>query len=309
MAGSQRKEYKLPDKEGARLSIDWKHTFDIMTDFVAIMDTQYRIVRINKAMAAKLNVKPGNATGSYCYKLVHDLDSPPSYCPFTELIKDGQEHAAEVHEDRLGGDFVVTVSPWRDSRNRLAGCVHVAKNVTEHKRAEQNRQRIYKLLQVQATTDALTGICNRQKFCDFLNHEIQESRRYGHPLSLIMFDIDFFKQINDRYGHKVGDDVLRETTRLISENIRDVDVFARWGGEEFMILSPHSELKSTKILADKLRALIEQHRYHSCPEPVTCSFGIVTFSGADTVESFTNRADIAMYKAKKNGRNRVETGS
>ena len=163
MAGSHRKEHKRPDTEDARISIDWKHTFDVMSDFVAIMDTQYRIVRINKAMAAKLDVKPGNATGCFCYKLVHGLDSPPSYCPFSELMKDGQEHAAEIHEERLGGDFVITVSPWRDSRQRLAGCVHVAKNITERKRAEEKRQRIYELLQVQATTDA--DSLGRAGFC------------------------------------------------------------------------------------------------------------------------------------------------
>ncbi len=306
MAGSRRKEYKRSDREDTRISIDWEHTFDVMSDFVAIMDARYHIMRINKAMAAKLGVKPGNSVGYHCYKLVHDLDSPPSFCPFTEMMKDGQEHTAEIHEERLGGDFVVTVSPLQDSHGRLAGCVHVARNVTERKHAEEELQRVNELLKVQATTDALMGICNRLKFFDFLNHEIQESRRYRHPLSLIMFDIDYFKQINDQYGHKTGDDVLRETARLITENIREADIFARWGGEEFMILSPHSELNSTKILADKLRALVEKHRYHSYPETVTCSFGIAAFLDTDTVETFTNRADGAMYRAKKNGRNRVE---
>ena len=201
---------------------------------------------------------------------------------------------------------MITVSPWYAANGGLAGCVHIAQNITGRKHAEEELQRANKLLKIQATTDMLTGICNRLKFCDFMRHEMEESRRYRHPLSLIMFDIDYFKQINDVYGHKAGDDFLREVTQLVSENIRDADILARWGGEEFMILSPHNELKSTRLTADKLRTLIAKHRYRCCPGRVTCSFGVVQFRDADTVESFTERADNAMYRAKFGGRNRVE---
>jgi diguanylate cyclase (GGDEF)-like protein/PAS domain S-box-containing protein len=198
---------------------------------------------------------------------------------------------------------VSSIGPAPSNRWRFS---YVAEDVTERKRAEEDIRQVNELLKIQATTDVLTGIYNRLKFTEFLGQEIREARRYKHPLSQIMFDIDQFKNVNDSYGHLVGDDVLREVAGLVSGHIRHADILARWGGEEFMILTPHSGLEATSQLADKLRGIIQRHRYPSCPATVTCSFGVTNFIDADTVESFTNRADSALYRAKNNGRNRVE---
>jgi diguanylate cyclase (GGDEF)-like protein len=103
----------------------------------------------------------------------------------------------------------------------------------------------------------------------------------------------------------VGDSVLRELVALVKENIRDADVFARWGGEEFMILSPHTGLEETGQLAEKLQSLIATHNF-SCERTITCSFGVTQCVELDSLESLTNRADVAMYRAKAAGRNRVE---
>ena len=160
------------------------------------------------------------------------------------------------------------------------------------------------LLERQATTDTLTGICNRLRFNDLLLQNVDEARRYRFPISLIMFDIDHFKKVNDVHGHLVGDRVLKEIVAVVSANIRTVDVFARWGGEEFMVLSKHLDREHMRTVAEKLRQAVESTRIDGC-HSITCSFGVTQMLDEDTIESFTGRADAALYRAKNEGRNRV----
>ncbi|BDZ69213.1 PAS domain S-box protein [Methanobacterium ferruginis] len=115
---------------------EWEHTFDAVPDLIAILDTEYHVIRANKAMADRLGVSPEEAVGVTCYEVVHGLTAPPSFCPYYKLLKDGQEHAVEVHEDRIGGDFIVSVSPLYDSEGKLMGSVHVARDITGRKKAE-----------------------------------------------------------------------------------------------------------------------------------------------------------------------------
>jgi diguanylate cyclase (GGDEF)-like protein/PAS domain S-box-containing protein len=196
--------------------------------------------------------------------------------------------------------------PLRDSRGNIAGAIVVNQDITERRRQEAELRHVHELLKRQATTDALTGIFNRQKFSEELHREILEVQRYNHPLSLIMFDVDHFKMINDTYGHLVGDAVLKEITALVLEHIRSVDIFARWGGEEFVILSPNTAVTASQQLAEKLRQMIAQFRF-SCPSTITASFGITQFLDDDVADSFINRSDMALYRAKERGRNRVES--
>ncbi|MDO8706822.1 MAG: diguanylate cyclase, partial [Sulfuricaulis sp.] len=169
----------------------------------------------------------------------------------------------------------------------------------------ERRKALEEHLRGLAITDTLTGIFNRRKFDDALTDEMGRSGRYGTPLSLLMFDIDFFKQINDVHGHLVGDTVLQTLGRFVTGKIRSQDMFARYGGEEFAILAPGMNIEGCRKLAEKLRAGIEQHVFPEAGR-VTCSFGVTEFQRGDIAESFVRRADVALYRAKKNGRNRVE---
>ncbi|WP_457643275.1 GGDEF domain-containing protein [Persephonella sp.] len=154
-------------------------------------------------------------------------------------------------------------------------------------------------------TDALTGIYNKGKFNQVLEEELKKVKRYGRPLGIILFDIDHFKKINDTYGHQVGDYVLKTIAKIVKENIRDTDTFARWGGEEFVILAPETDLNGLKILAEKLRKTIEEYPFEHV-EKVTSSFGITEAVPEDTTDTVIRRADEALYLAKERGRNRVE---
>ena len=166
-----------------------------------------------------------------------------------------------------------------------------------------DKERLY--LRQQATTDTLTGICNRSGFNQSLAMEIQRAQRYGSPLSLIMLDIDHFKNINDTFGHNVGDDVLKTLAKVISENIRSYDIFARWGGEEFTILAPHTDNESAIMLAEKLRKAIEDTDF-SPAEKLTCSFGVTGLIKDNCIaREIIEHADRALYEAKRSGRNRV----
>jgi diguanylate cyclase (GGDEF)-like protein len=156
-----------------------------------------------------------------------------------------------------------------------------------------------------ATTDALTGLNNRLRFNEAMSLEISRAQRYGTPLSLVLFDIDHFKLINDTHGHLAGDKVLVELSRFVARQIRDVDVLARWGGEEFAILLPESDASMACQFAQKLRESLEGLQFDEVGV-VTCSFGVAQFEHADLAKTIVSRADKALYRAKLNGRNRVE---
>lgn len=169
----------------------------------------------------------------------------------------------------------------------------------------KTRTQMQEELQRLATTDALTGLRNRRAFDAFAAHEIKRAERNGEALSLILFDIDHFKQINDNFGHHIGDDVLVRIAQLINGRIRASEILARWGGEEFIILLPQTDIENAVHLAGELRRLMETHSF---PElgTVTASFGVTQLARGDTLDRLLRRADSALYRAKAHGRNRVE---
>lgn len=158
-----------------------------------------------------------------------------------------------------------------------------------------------------AHTDILTGVYNRTMFEHLLEAEILKTNRYGGTFSVIFLDIDHFKNVNDQYGHPVGDIVLSDFSHLLKKQNRLSDITARFGGEEFIILSISSNMGETVKHAERLRRAIEMHSFDTINK-LTCSFGIAEFKKEiDTAKSLLKRADDALYKAKENGRNRIET--
>lgn len=188
-----------------------------------------------------------------------------------------------------------------------AGYCGLKRRTAERDRAEEELRRVNALLEDQATTDFLTGIANRRRFLELLEADIREAKRYGTPLALIFFDIDRFKAINDNFGHETGDLALRELAGVVRSAIRQTDILARFGGEEFTILVRNNDIATGLHLAEKIRGIVELHDFpvvHS----LTCSFGVSRYCPDDTAEDLINRADDALYAAKRGGRNRVETG-
>ncbi len=167
-----------------------------------------------------------------------------------------------------------------------------------------SQKRTHKALELLATTDPLTNLANRNKLNILLEKAMQFSIRYKLPLSVIFFDIDDFKKINDSQGHDAGDTVLITVSKLISEQLRSSDIFARWGGEEFIILLPETPHKDAKMLAERYRKLIQQYKF--LPDiTVTCSFGVTQLRDDDDENSLLKRVDNALYSAKNHGKNIV----
>ena len=155
-----------------------------------------------------------------------------------------------------------------------------------------------------ANTDELTGAYNRHYFDKVIITELERNNRYYESLSLILFDIDHFKKVNDTWGHSTGDEVLIKVSNIIKDNIRKPDVFIRWGGEEFTILLPQTNLEGAIVVANKLRVLLENLE-HPHVGRVTASFAVAERLSGESFENWFQRLDSALYKAKDNGRNCV----
>jgi two-component system, cell cycle response regulator len=155
-----------------------------------------------------------------------------------------------------------------------------------------------------STIDSLTDIYNRMKYDEELEKEISRAQRYQLPLSGIMFDLDNFKKINDRYGHLEGDKVLKKVSLLVRTIIRENDLFFRWGGEEFIILLPNTDLDSATQLAYRVQDCIRNADFTTV-KGLTCSFGVTALKKGDTADNFTERLDQLQYEAKREGKDRI----
>ncbi len=191
-----------------------------------------------------------------------------------------------------------------DATSRIADLTHEldqTRTETDHLKDNLQEQRI------RALTDPLTKLPNRHAYNERLHLEYNRWRRYKKPLSLIMGDIDLFKEINDTYGHIAGDTALKNTAAIIQNEIRTTDFVARYGGEEFVILMPETTLTEATKATNKIRLAIQNNEIHegSSDFKVTISFGVANFENEDTFTDVLNRADQAMYRAKNKGRNQV----
>ena len=174
----------------------------------------------------------------------------------------------------------------------------VASNITERHQLEQK-------LRLQSETDELTGLYNRRYFDQAIASELSRARRYQEAISLFIFDVDHFKAINDTHGHKVGDAVLCEIASLTASNTRESDIVTRWGGEEFLVLMPHTSLDMAEKVANTFCNFIEKYQFEH-DISMTISIGVAEWKNeTESVDSLISRADEALYKAKHAGRNCV----
>lgn len=190
-----------------------------------------------------------------------------------------------------------TITPLKDDFNNIVGFVSTGKDVTLE-------TMMHKEMELLASMDKLTGIYNRHKFEELFTLEVERSRRFKTPLSLILIDIDHFKNVNDTYGHDVGDSILINLAKVVKNSIRNLDIFSRWGGEEFLILIPNTDLDQAHTLAQKLRVIVEKNDFPIAGN-ITISIGVSTLQVDDSFDTLFKRADNALYHAKKSGRNQV----
>ncbi len=221
-----------------------------------------------------------------------------------EQADEGHAVTLEVRLRTVAGitvSYLVSTTVINPSYGGGMAVVGVGFDISERKALEQELER-------QASVDYLTGAYNRRKFMTFLEFECANAQRYGRQFALFMFDIDHFKQVNDRYGHDVGDRVLCEVVRRAQACLRKSDIFARWGGEEFIVLVPENHTGQAAQLAEKMRQALKDPPMESVGA-ISASFGVVGWRQQDSAFELIKRADDALYQAKNLGRDRIEVDS
>ena len=213
------------------------------------------------------------------------------------IVDDGSTNGTFLNEEQIKGDATLT------NGDRVKVGPSILKYLSGLDAEAKYHEEIYRMTIV----DGLTQIHNKRYLFEALDKELIRARRYDRQLSLLIFDIDFFKSINDQYGHLAGDHVLRELARIVQERIRRDEVFARYGGEEFVIVLPETPLAGGVALAENLRGRVETHAFAFQGEriPVTISVGCAMLGEEKTAAELIQRADDKLYEAKRGGRNRV----
>ena len=203
-----------------------------------------------------------------------------------DKTKDGQLYYADLK-----------ITPLYNENHEIKNFVATSTDITARVEMEKRLEKL-------ATMDSLTGIYNRYKIDNEINRHIARYKRYGEVFSILMFDIDFFKKINDKYGHDVGDKVLSKLSELVRKNIRTTDIAGRWGGEEFVVLLENTKLDEAYNIAEKIRELVESYMIDN-KYNITISIGVVEYRKGESREDLVKRADEALYLAKERGRNQV----
>jgi two-component system, cell cycle response regulator len=318
------------------LSLAHRDIFQHMTTGIVVIDEYGKVLEVNHGAAPFLHICKGQnfemekfleplQTHGEAYEFLYRYHHHPNERMQTEFaLQDSGRHVS------------IQISPVLDNRRTLLGRIITFHDVTELRKLvdEMNRKnealhernmeliaiqdelyRVNQKLEQMAITDGLTGCFNRRYLMQQLEHEVLLNTRYQIPFSILLFDIDHFKQINDQYGHLAGDEVILSTVNIVRDTLRRTDILARYGGEEFTIYLPHTNREQAQLLADRIMHAIADNRVDTGTEQVhvTISMGVVSETGEalqfdDSKEYLRDlfaRADTALYMAKNNGRNRV----
>ncbi len=268
---------------------------------VRITDKDSVITYINEAFIAHTGYKEIELIGKKSSILKSGKHEEVFYKQLWDTILAGGTHRGIVINKKKDANFYYeeqTITPILDVNKNITHFVVTSQDITQRVQMEEK-------LKVLATVDSLTEIYNRYKMNEEIDSEIARNLRYAEFFSLVMFDIDHFKCVNDNFGHDVGDLVLKSLSSLVEQYIRDTDKFGRWGGEEFMLLLPNTSKEEAAITAEKIRGVVAGYPFKQVSQ-ITISLGVSTFSLGDSKEKILKRVDNALYDAKENGRNRVE---
>lgn len=278
----------------------YRRLFETAQDGILLLDADTgQITDVNPFLMKILGYSHDELSNKKLWEVGFFKDIASSKAAFLKL----QEHGYVRYEDlplqtkegrKIEVEFICNV--YLVNGKKVIQCD--IRDITDRKRMEEKVKNLI-------TKDILTGVYNRRKFKEIIRIELERVNRYNTSLSIIMYDIDHFKKINDRHGHSRGDYVLKAVAAVARRNIRKIDYLFRWGGDEFLILSSQTQLNDANNLAERTRKAIAGNKFRNIGK-VTASFGVTQFKKKDTIDRFIKRADDAMYVAKKKGKNRVE---
>jgi len=298
-------------------SIIFHQVFDMVDIGLVILDHDLRVSYWNRWMHLHSHIEPDKIIGSFVCDVFPNLKRPRflnnckavftfgNFCFFSQKLHHYLFPLKPISSFDSAFKYMqqnCTIGPLRNEKNDITHLFIAVHDVTETVSFEQ------KLMELNMM-DALTGMNNRRSLELHLKDEVDRHKRHGHPLSLIMFDIDHFKHVNDTYGHQCGDSVLQAIAELIGASIRSEDILARYGGEEFCCILPETPLSAAVPLAERFREAIAGHVF-SCQNHrirLTISLGVSTMGiNTATADALLKNADQGLYAAKNRGRNQLE---
>jgi diguanylate cyclase (GGDEF)-like protein/PAS domain S-box-containing protein len=271
----------------------------MMTDkyvIISATDLNGIITYVSKAFCEISGYTKEELIGKQHSIIRHPDTSLAIYNELWKYLLTGKSWSGEIKNIAKDGNcywVLIYVNPIVNASGTIIGYRSIQQNITDKKYAEEL-----------SITDQLTQLYNRSYLDKILHKEMTRFQRYGTPMSVIMIDIDYFKEVNDLYGHLAGDMVLVEIARILKENIRATDMLGRWGGEEFMIICAENNLDEAVQMAEKLRVAIASHIFQKIGTK-TASFGVATIQSNEDELSLMQRVDSALYQAKESGRNSV----
>jgi len=296
----------------------YKEILENLDEGVYFVDTTRKITYWNKAAEKITGYKSGEVVGSFCYdNILKHVDNFGNKlcingCPLHLTIHDGNKRSVEVYLFHKNGHrvrvFVRTIS-LKNTEGIIIGAIEIFNsyeskvlNVLEEKAVNDLKELAYK--------DQLTSLFNRQYMYDYIQLKLLEYEHFKKDFAIIFIDIDHFKNINDEYGHDIGDEVIKMVANTLKNYIRTDDIAVRWGGEEFILLCSGISDHYLNEFADLLKILVSESGYNYNNESisVTISIGATKVKAHDTKDKVINRADQLMYESKKNGRNMVTIG-
>jgi diguanylate cyclase (GGDEF)-like protein/PAS domain S-box-containing protein len=269
-------------------------------EMVRITDKDGYITFVNDALVAHTGYRPVELIGKKINMFKSGKQDDAFYEDMWDTILSGKTYRGVFINRKKDKNIFYeeeTITPIFDSQKNIQNFVATSQDITERIEMEKKLQKL-------ATIDSLTGVYNRHKTNEEIDIQLARTKRYDENFTLVMFDIDNFKNVNDTYGHDVGDYILKELSEVVLKHIRESDRFGRWGGEEFMLLLPEVNKDEGIRVADKIRDFISKYPFNKLSR-ITISVGVSTFMENDTKESLLKRTDEALYQAKSSGRNRV----
>ncbi len=283
---------------------DFQLMANTISDGLYVMNEQGVITFVNESAARILGYTRKDLLGRVAHDVFHqqgNCKTPLSECSLCNVFRyNTRFKGEEIFCRKDGTSFVAEVAsePLFEHGKEISA-VTIFRDISERKQMEEQLHEL-------CNTDPLTKAFNRRYFLEVLETEVQRSRRYGMPFALVMGDVDRFKRVNDLFGHQAGDRVLQEVVAAIQERIRSSDTFARWGGEEFVLLLANTSLENAVPLVENIRENIRLLNFGEVGT-VTISFGVTIFRDGDTIDTLLSRADKLLYEAKAAGRNCVRS--
>ena len=286
--------------------------FNSIRDPFCIIDNEFRIIRANAAYATLKRKTVDDLIGRKCHAVLENSDTVCEGCvvdkSFNSLDPCVKEKNIETADGSVSWVEIYTY-PILEEDGTVSHIIEYTRDITERKRSEEEKHQLIVTLEHLSRTDGLTGLMNRRALTEILTYEADRARRFVSPLSLILCDIDGFKNINDTYGHNVGDRVLQSISATLKTLLRKTDTVGRYGGDEFMLILPETARKGANNLAGKLLAAMQDTDLNlpdGKPLRLSVSIGIAEpLENEEGIDALIKRADDAMYASKQRGKNRI----